>query len=102
MTTTTTREAIASKNCEMPYIVRLKYKEQGTLCKSMYDEGKSGGWPGLGEEVSKICADIGIEDVNNVNVNTKVIKEAIFNHHYADMKTELKQAVPSSGEAGAS
>ena len=72
-------------------IVRFNCKDKGTLCKRIYDEGKSRGWPGLGEEVSKICDEIGIADVNNEAVPTKVIKEAIFNHHYADMKKELKK-----------
>ena len=47
---------------------------------------------GLGEEVTKICDEIGIADVNNEAVPTKVIKEAIFNHHYADMKKELEKS----------
>ena len=71
-------------------IVRLNSKEEGTLCRRIYDEGKSKGWPGLGEEVSIICADVGIANINNVTVPTKVIKQAICNHHYADMKKELE------------
>ena len=57
-------------------IVRLKCKDEETLWKRMDAEGKSRGWPGLGENVTKICDEIGIADVNNEAVPTKVIKKS--------------------------
>ena len=54
-------------------------------------EGKSRGWPGLGQEVTDICTQLNITDVNNTFVAKSVIKEAIFNHHYAEMTAEVKK-----------
>ena len=42
-----------------------KCKGEDTLCIQIYEEEKMKGWPGLSKEVSKICADIGIPDVNH-------------------------------------
>ena len=43
-------------------------------------------------EVSKICADIGIPDVNHEYVPTNRIKQAIFSHHYEDMKSGFEKS----------
>ena len=53
-------------------------------------EGRERGWPGLGKEVSDICEEIGIPDANDVEVPKKVVKEAIFRHHYKDMLEVVK------------
>ena len=66
-------------------ILRIKNHEKGTLCRDVYEECKSNGWPGLGQEVSSICDELGIPDVNNVVVSKKEIKEAVLKHHYSDM-----------------
>jgi hypothetical protein len=73
-------------------LVRIKCKEEETLCKQIYEEEKLKGWPGLSKEVTKICDDIGIPDVNHQYVPTKDIKQAIVRHHYADMKTGLDKS----------
>ena len=73
-------------------IVKIKGKDDGTLCKQIYKEEKLQGWPGLSSEVSTICRDIGIPDVNQEYVPKSTIKEAICNHHYADMKKCLEKS----------
>ena len=50
------------------------------------------GLPGLAKEVSKICHEIGIPNVNDEFVPTKAIKEAISSHHYSDMKKDLESS----------
>ena len=62
-------------------LVRIQNKKANTLCKRIYEEGKVKGWPGLSQEVSDICAEIGIPDVNHNVVENIRIKEAIFMHH---------------------
>ena len=42
----------------------------------------------MSKEVTAICEEIGIADVNINCVPIKVIKEAMLMRHYADMKTE--------------
>ena len=43
-------------------------------------------WPGLWREVTEICNEIGIPDVNDEVVSKTDIKTAIVNHHMNDMK----------------
>ena len=50
------------------------------------------GWPGLGSEVADICQKIGIPNINDTFVSKKEVKEALFNHHYSDMKKELEKS----------
>ena len=69
---------------------RIKHQDKSVLCKQVYEEGKENGWPGLWGEVKEICEEVGIPDLNE-NYATKVmIKEAIFENHYENMKAELE------------
>ena len=43
-------------------------------------------------EVSAICKEIGLPDINEVMVTKGEVKKAIFNHHYADIKNELSES----------
>ena len=67
-------------------LIRIKSHGLDTLCRQVYEEGKSQQWPGLGQEVAEICAHIGIPDVNSVTVNKNEIKNAIFEDPYKEMK----------------
>ena len=62
------------------------------MCKKVYNQEQLHGWPGLSSEVSVICCEIGIPDVNLKCVLYSTIKDAIYNHHYADMKKALESA----------
>ena len=44
----------------------------------VYDEGRSRGWPGIGQEVVGICHDLGILDVNQELVSKKEVKQAVL------------------------
>ena len=61
------------------------------MCRQIYEECKSKGWPGLGQEVSNICSIINIPDVNEQIVSKREVQEAIFNHHYSEMKQEINK-----------
>ena len=47
------------------------------------------GWPGLSQEVKQICKAIGIDNINEKEVEIKEIKEAIFYHNYKEMKEKM-------------
>ena len=55
----------------------------------MYEEGRANGWPGLAMEVTDICNQVGIPDLNNVIVSKEETKAAIIDHHYKDLKEQL-------------
>ena len=53
-------------------ILRIKNHEKGILCRDVHKECKSISWPGLGQEVTSICQELGIPDVNDVVVLQEV------------------------------
>ena len=73
-------------------VMRIKQQDTSSLCRQIYEEGRTRGWPGLGEEVSEICREIGIPDANEVLVSKSEVKKAIHQHHYTDLKKELSQS----------
>ena len=60
----------------------------------MYEEGKKMGWPGLWQEVSGICKEIGIPDINDddIDVPVKDVKEAVEDHHHKHMMEEFEHS----------
>ena len=70
-------------------LMRIRNHDQDTLCRQIYEEGKSKGWPGLANEVTDICNRINIPDVNETFVPKSVVKKAIRNHHYKELKEEI-------------
>ena len=45
----------------------------------------------MATEVTNICKQIGIPDVNRNVVQKDKIKEAVFNHHYKDLKENINK-----------
>ena len=39
-------------------LLRIKKHNEEALCRQVYEEGRSRGWPGLGQEVSAICKEL--------------------------------------------
>ena len=72
-------------------LMQIRSHDTDTLCRLIYEEGKSRGWPRLGQEVTDICQKLNIPDVNDNLVPKSVVKEAIFAHHYSDMKEEVSK-----------
>ena len=70
-------------------VKRLQSQEITSLARMIYEEQLRLGWPGLAEEVKKICLEIGLPDVNQVMVKKEKVKEMIYYHHYKDMKDQL-------------
>ena len=45
----------------------------------------------MGSEVTDICKDLNIPDANDNNLKKEEVKRAVFDHHYMDMKNEMKE-----------
>ena len=69
--------------------MRIKKQDKGSLSRQVYDESRAKGWPGLGEEVSQICEEIGLPDVKETYVTKQAVGDAIWKHHYDDLKKEI-------------
>ena len=70
-------------------LLKIKHQETTSLSRQVYEQGRANGWPGLAMEVTDICNQFGIQDLNNVHVSKEEIKEAIIDHHYNDLKEQL-------------
>ena len=49
------------------FIIQLRKLREESLAREIFEEQKNHDWPGLAQEVSRICQDIGLEDVNIAN-----------------------------------
>ena len=68
---------------------RIHKQDPNSLVRKVYIEQLQQGWPGLVVEVTNICKEIGIPDVNRNIVQKDKIKEAVFYHHYKDLKENI-------------
>ena len=50
------------------------------------------GWPGLGKEITDICDQIGIPDLNEVDVPMTTIKSAVKKHHWKYVREQLESS----------
>jgi hypothetical protein len=58
-------------------IHHIKNMEEGALAKQVYSEQIENGWPGLAREVTGICEELGIEDVNLSNISKCALKNML-------------------------
>ena len=58
----------------------------------MLEVQKNKDWPGLAKEVSDICEQVGISDINDHDIPDYQIKKAIAEHHYAKLKDDIKNS----------
>ena len=63
--------------------------QEDSLARRIYSQQLARGWPGLAREVSKICKEIGIDDINEKMSDKEVLKEAVFYHNYREMKEDM-------------
>ena len=66
-------------------LIQIKALPDRSLAKVAYQEAESRVWPGLGQEVRQICANIGLSDINKYQVRKPDIQKAIKASHYKDM-----------------
>ena len=72
-------------------LLRIRNHSEDTLCRQIYEEGELRKWPGLGQEVKEICATLDIPDANKEIISKSIVKNAVRNHHYKEMKEEIKK-----------
>ena len=70
---------------------KIHKQDLDSLVRNVYIEQLQHGWPGLATEVTSICKQIGIPDVNRNVVQKDKIKEAILYHHYKDLKENINK-----------
>ena len=71
-------------------LLRIKKQPEGVLARQVYEEGRAKGWPGLSEDVSNICKQLVIPDVNDALISKASLKKAILGHHYKELKQEME------------
>ena len=74
---------------KVKFVQRLKRMEN-TLAKQVYEEQRHNDRSGLAKDVSEICREVGIEDVNEKEVPKEKVLEEIFDHHNRDMKKVME------------
>ena len=67
----------------------IRRQEEGGLAREVLEEQLSMGFPGLGQEVSQICREIGLPDASRMEVSKEELKEAIQIHHLKALKDEM-------------
>ena len=70
-------------------LIRIQNLEEGSLAKQIYEEAENRGWPGLGKEVTDICREIQIPNINKHKVSKTVIQKAVENSHWEDMMSQF-------------
>ena len=68
---------------------RIKAQSPETLSRKIWEEQRKNNWPGLSAEVSDICRQLNIPDINDVDTTNGLIKKAIFDHHYSELKVQI-------------
>ena len=79
---------------QMKILLLKRMKKQGrtSLCGQVLDEQRKNNWPGLTKEVTEICSELDILDVNTHDVPDGQIKKAVFGHHYNQIKEEIAKS----------
>jgi hypothetical protein len=73
-------------------VKRMQKQDTSTLSRQVYEKQLQLNLPGLAREVSDICEQIRIADVNYCEVKNETIEDAIFFNHYKNMKEELNNS----------
>ena len=60
----------------------IREQEESSLARRVLEQQWEMGWPGLSQEVTEICNNIGIGDVNYEFISKDEIKDSILHHHH--------------------
>ena len=71
-------------------LVRRIQIQDRSLAKAIYEEQVAMGWPGLAREASEICKILCVPDINTRLLEKEEVEDAVFNHHYKEMKEEME------------
>ena len=70
-------------------VLDIRRQEEGGLAREVLKEQLAMGFPGLGQEVSSICRNIGLPDACRLEVTKEEVKEAIRLDHLMKLKIEM-------------
>ena len=70
-------------------VMAIRGQEEGGLAKEVLEEQLAMGFPGLGQEGSKICKEVGLPDACRQDVCKEEVKEAIRLNHLSALKSEM-------------
>ena len=59
-------------------VLHIKQLDEDTLASQVYREQVRNKWPGLAEEVDKICLELGIESANTCRLDVKTYKQQVI------------------------
>ena len=65
----------------MQLVQAMRRQEESGLAREVLQEQLSMGFPGVGQEVTQICSEIGLPDASRQDVNKEDVKEAIKTNH---------------------
>ena len=68
---------------------RIKKQGAHSLSGQILQEQRDKNWPGLAREVSEICEELSIPDINIHDIPDSQIKKAVYNHHYNKMIDDI-------------
>jgi len=71
-------------------LVRRIQIQDRSLAKAIYEEQVAMGWPGLAREATELCKILCVPDINTRLLEKEEVEDAVFNHHYKEMKEEME------------
>ena len=71
---------------------RIKGQSHETLSWKIWKEQRSNNWPGLSKEVSDICNELDILDINDQDIPEGALKRAVFDHHLEEIKEKVSNS----------
>ena len=75
---------------------RIKKQGAHSLSGQILQEQRDKNWPGLAREVSEICEELSIPDINIHDIPDSQIKKAVYNHHYNKMIDDITNSKKST------
>jgi hypothetical protein len=70
-------------------VMAIRQQEEGGLAREVLQEQLTMGFPGLGQEVTGICQELGLPDASRQDVTKEEVKEAIRLNHLVALKAEM-------------
>ena len=74
---------------KMLLLKRIKSQKQVSLSQKILEEQRANNWPGLSREVTDICEQVKIQDINYIDISAREIKLAVFEHHYEELINKI-------------
>ena len=71
-------------------ILHVRRLEEGSLARRVYEEQVSKQWPGLAQEVIKICQEIGVESAGTTKLSKTVYRKKLVSACHDKNKERIK------------